>query len=118
MDYSYEIVERLPDTVYGKGDNKGHVFHKVHETDLPDGRKAYIFKQDIPTEGERYYEVIFPKIRKKILRWEGTMPVYSDTEWCEYYPNISAWGSIAWTCRGLKRAMDKFEKELNELLKA
>ena len=105
-------ITRLPEIIEGKGSTRGHIFRKVYEKKLPDGKNAYIYSQEFMEGAESdYYEIIFPSVSKKVTEWQGAKPILSENEFEERYPGDECWGKIAWTCRGYDRAMKKLEEK-------
>ena len=125
MDYIYEKkIERLPQVIDGRASTKGFRFHKTLERDLPNGKKAYIYRVEMQSEieeqwsGEHYYDVIFPLLSKRVIGWQDNKPIISDDDYVECYPHDEQWGKDAWTCRGYDAAVKKLEDKIAEKLKS
>ena len=96
-------LELLPISFIGRSEVKGVEFTQLKTSD-----KAYIY-QRIEDEGIIYYEVF---VRKQVNKFDfETNTQLEDMK--EIYPKSNNFGSWAWCCKDINKAMIKF-KELNE----
>lgn len=89
---------KLEDVIHGKGESKGFLFTKEHETD-----QGYVYKVDTGTS--QHYEVFYKRSTPVCLDFENR--VYSKTETKELYPKSKDFGKTAWTYYDRNKAIKR-----------
>ena len=93
-------VEKIPDSFEGKGEVKGILFERFHESE-----NCYVYFR---SDGN--YEVFKKKTTPLCIDFENK--IYSQDRVKEVYPKSKDFGKCAWTCKSSASALIK-TKELS-----
>ena len=85
-----EIIKKLPENFFGRGEVKGYEFNQVCKT-----KRGFCYEVQL-SDRISHYEVFLSKINKRFA--------------CESYPTSKAFGIWAWTYRTKESALKKLQQ--------